>query len=161
MFSTSFACQAPQYSEHTGHLLQFQVQSWLWNISLYTGSESRPVEILYSGLTKTTLTKKIKSSIFTVFFFFIQVLSTLTLTAIKLRLDKIALFPHLLKRVDGLNHYLGPHAQASGYFWKRRCFSLFSKKCASTLSVLDSLPPVHTKTLKKWQYDSIPCMACA
>ena len=89
----------------TGHPLQFQVQSWLWNISLYTGSESGPVEILYNGLTKTTLTKKNKQlNIYGVFF--LQVLSKLTLTAIKIRLDKIDLFPHLLTRVDGLNAYL-------------------------------------------------------
>ena len=46
------------------------------------------------------------------------------------------------------------------FFKKMRLFSLFSKKYVSTRSVFKSISPVHTRTFKRWKYDSIPNRAC-
>lgn len=81
-------------------------------------------------------------------FFFVQVLSTLTLTAIKIRLDEIAFFPHLLTRVDGLIAYLGLMHKCADVFENVNFFSPFSKKYASALSAFDSLSLVLTENAK-------------
>ena len=44
--------------------------------------------------------------------------------------------------------------------WKRRIFSPFSQKYACTRSVFESFSPVHTKTLKRWKYDTISYGTC-
>ena len=129
--------------------------------SLHRFRKSTSWDLVQRSNQDNTDKKQINNSIFTVFFF-IQVLSTLTLTAIKLRLDEIVLFPHLLTRVDGLNAYLRLMHKCPDIFENVDVFrSPFSKKYASTLSVFDSLSIVHTKTLKRWQYDSIPYSAYA
>ena len=57
--------------------------------------------------------------------------------------------------------YLRPCPHVSGYFWKRRLFSPFSKKYASTRSVFKSYSPVHTNTPKPGKYASSLYRACA
>ena len=53
---------------------------------------------------------------------------------------------------------LPPHAP--GYFENEDFYSPFSKKHGSTRSIFKSFSPVHTKTLKRRKYYSIPHGAC-
>ena len=102
--------------------------------SLHRFRKSTSWDLVQRSNQDNTDKKQMNNSIFTVFFF-IQVLSTLTLTAIKLRLDEIVLFPHLLTRRP--ERLLTPHAQVSRYFWKRGCFPV---------SVLEEIR-LHTKRI--------------
>ena len=84
-------------------------------------------------------------------------LSKLTLTAIKLRLDKTALFPHLLTRFDGLSVYLGLMHKCPDIFENVDFFLRYRRNTDPHFAYLIRFRLYFiTKTLKQWQYDSIP-----
>ena len=75
-------------------------------------------------------------------------------------------FPHLpppitFLMVRPLRLRIRPCPHVSGYFWKRRFFSPFSKKYASTRSVFKSYSPVHTNTLNPGKYAGSLYWVCA
>lgn len=94
-------------------------------------------------------------------FCFVQVLSTLTLTAIKIRLDEIAFFPLLLTRVDGLIAYLGLMHKCADVFENVNFFLRSRRNMRLHLAHLIRFRLYLPKTLKHWQYDSTSYRACA